>query len=131
LTPQGIALLDVYVGEAGVLTGSMRVAHEARERAEEEDSARDAAARRRASERRRRVLEAQIAALEADLQSEQEIAERDGRRTRAPGAPERGLPGDGAQPQGGRAPGGAGQRTREWPGATAEGAAVPTARVGG
>jgi circadian clock protein KaiC len=76
LTPHGIELLDVYVGEAGVLTGSMRVAQEARERAEEEASARDADARRRASERRRRVLEAQIAALEADLQGEQEIAER-------------------------------------------------------
>jgi circadian clock protein KaiC len=75
-TPQGIELVDVYVGDGGVVTGSMRVAQEARERAAKEDRARDADSRRRASERRRRVLEAQIAALQADLQSEQEVAER-------------------------------------------------------
>ena len=31
LTPRGIDLLDVYVGPEGVLTGSMRLAQEARE----------------------------------------------------------------------------------------------------
>ena len=63
LTPHGIDLLDVYAGPEGVLTGSMRLAQEARERAEEVERARDADARRRGSERRRRAIEAQIAAL--------------------------------------------------------------------
>ena len=70
LTPHGIELQDVYVGPEGVLTGSMRLAQEARERAEEEERVRDAGVRRRGSERRRRVIEAQIAALRADLEEE-------------------------------------------------------------
>ena len=70
LTPRGIDLLDVYVGPEGVLTGSMRLAQEAREKAEEAERARDADVRRRGSERRRRALEAQIAALRAELEEE-------------------------------------------------------------
>ena len=70
LTPRGIDLLDVYVGPEGVLTGSMRLAREAREKAEETERARDADARRRGSERRRRTIEAQIAALRGELEDE-------------------------------------------------------------
>jgi len=76
LTAQGMCLTDVYIGPAGgVLTGSARLAQEARERAE-------AAARRQEVERRRRMLEARRAATErqiAELRSalEQEQAEVD------------------------------------------------------
>jgi circadian clock protein KaiC len=76
LTSRGIELLDVYVGEQGVLTGSMRVAQEARERTGEEDRVRDAATKHRAWERRRRALEAQIAALQAELEDESDGARR-------------------------------------------------------
>ena len=34
ITPDGIDLVDVYTGPAGVLTGSLRIAQEARDRAE-------------------------------------------------------------------------------------------------
>src|SRR6185503_19902185 len=76
LTPHGIDLLDVYSGADGVLTGSMRLAQEARERAQEEEYAREADTRRRTAERRRRAIEAQIAALRADLQDAEAADQR-------------------------------------------------------
>jgi circadian clock protein KaiC len=72
LTSRGIELLDVCVGQEGVLTGSMRVAQEARERAGEAQRIQEADAKRRSSERRRRAIEAQIAALRADLEEEED-----------------------------------------------------------
>jgi circadian clock protein KaiC len=59
--------LDVYVGPEGVLTGSMRLAQEARERSERQKRERDLERERRLSDRRRQALEAQIAALQAEL----------------------------------------------------------------
>jgi circadian clock protein KaiC len=76
VTAHGIELQDVYVGEQGVLTGSMRVAQEARERAAEDERVRELESGRRASERRRRTLEAQIAALRAELEDEEEGVRR-------------------------------------------------------
>ncbi|HMF39627.1 MAG TPA: circadian clock protein KaiC [Polyangia bacterium] len=76
LTSRGIDLLDVYVGEQGVLTGSMRISQEARERVAEEDRVRDADSKRRASDRRRRALEAQIAVLRAELEGEEDGGRR-------------------------------------------------------
>jgi len=73
ITPRGIDLLDVYVGPEGVLTGSMRAAQEARERATEAERLSEAEARQRSSERRRRVLEAQIASLRAEMEGEEEL----------------------------------------------------------
>lgn len=71
LTDSGIQLIDAYVGAEGVLTGSARLAQEARER--------DAAlARKQATERRRRELarkhaatERQIAELRAAIEAEE------------------------------------------------------------
>jgi circadian clock protein KaiC len=60
LTPQGIDLLDVYLGPEGVLTGSMRAAQEARESA-------DRLAREQEMERKQRGLDAKRAALEAQM----------------------------------------------------------------
>jgi circadian clock protein KaiC len=72
LTDRGIKLQEVYVGPSGVLTGSMRVAQEAAERASELAQREDGERRRRELERRRRVVHAQIAALQAELDAEEE-----------------------------------------------------------
>jgi circadian clock protein KaiC len=76
LTPRGIELQDVYVGPEGVLTGSMRLAQEAREREAEAARRREAQSNLRLHERKRRALEAQIALLEAELEDEGQAAER-------------------------------------------------------
>ncbi|HOD36246.1 MAG TPA: circadian clock protein KaiC [Syntrophales bacterium] len=67
MSDRGVDLLDVYLGPSGVLTGSARAAMEAKERAEAAVS-RDLAQRSvREQEQKRKALEAQIAALEAEL----------------------------------------------------------------
>jgi circadian clock protein KaiC len=71
LTDHGIELLDVYVGAEGVLTGSMRLAQEAREEAQQAEVRREVERKRRLAERKRKVLEAQIAALQAELAAEE------------------------------------------------------------
>ncbi len=78
ITNHGIELLDVYVGPAGVLTGSARLAQEARELAEE--TIRRQGVRRQQVEReaRRRALEAQIAALHAELVAHNQIVQQAG-----------------------------------------------------
>jgi circadian clock protein KaiC len=75
LSNEGIHLIDVYVGPEGVLTGSARVAQEARER-EEELSRRHATERRRREvQRKRAVTEREILEMRAAIESEEaEIA---------------------------------------------------------
>jgi circadian clock protein KaiC len=75
LTSSGVDLRDVYVGPEGVLTGSMRLAQEARERAAEAERRRATQGRLRGHERKRRALEAQIALLRAELEEEGEAVE--------------------------------------------------------
>jgi circadian clock protein KaiC len=70
ISPQGIELLDVYVGPEGVLTGSARLAQEAKERAERMRREDDAQRKQLELERRRKALDAQIAALQAQFESE-------------------------------------------------------------
>jgi len=72
ITPQGIELLDVYVGEEGVLTGSMRAAQENREKAAAQSRANEMQRRQRELSRKRAVLEAQIAALRAEFEALEE-----------------------------------------------------------
>jgi circadian clock protein KaiC len=72
LTDGGVALKDVYVGPEGVLTGSMRQAQEARERAASVGRRQEIERRRRELERRRKALEAQIAAQRAQFEAEQD-----------------------------------------------------------
>ena len=75
LTSSGIEMIDAYVGPDGVLTGSARVAQEARER--EAELARSQATERRRRElmRKRAVTERQVADLMAALEAEEsEIA---------------------------------------------------------
>jgi circadian clock protein KaiC len=71
LTANGIQLREAYVGAAGVLTGSMRLAQEAKERAGALEQQREVAAKVRSFERKRRALEAQIAALRSELEEEE------------------------------------------------------------
>lgn len=76
LTNSGVQLRPVYVGVEGVLTGSMRLAQEAKERAEEVIRRQQAQSRQRQLERRQNAIRAQIAALQAELEMEaQESAE--------------------------------------------------------
>jgi len=67
ITNRGIDLLDVYIGPEGVLTGSMRVAQEAREKAQALERRQDEARKQREIDARRAALEAQIAALHAEV----------------------------------------------------------------
>ena len=86
LTARGVDLRDVYVGPEGVLTGSMRLAQEARERAAEAERRRETEGRLRGHERKRRALEAQIALLRAELEEAGEavaLATSDERSRRA------------------------------------------------
>jgi circadian clock protein KaiC len=75
LTSRGIELKEVYVGPEGVLTGSMRLAQEARDRAADLTRQQVIEARRRDLERKRRVLEAQISAQRAQFESDEKELE--------------------------------------------------------
>ena len=76
LTDHGVELKDVYVGPEGVLTGSMRLAQEAREKAAALTREQEIERRRRELERRRQALEAQITAQRAQFEAEQDELER-------------------------------------------------------
>jgi circadian clock protein KaiC len=72
ITDRGIELQDVYVGPEGVLTGSMRLAQEARERAAALSRQQEIDRRRRELERRRLALEAEIASRREQFAAEEE-----------------------------------------------------------
>ncbi len=75
LSDRGIELRPVYLGPQGVLTGSARLAQEARETAEAAARRQDIERRQRALARRRHQLERQIEDLQAELEAEaREIA---------------------------------------------------------
>jgi circadian clock protein KaiC len=67
LTDHGIELSDVYVGPAGLLTGSARMAQEARERAELLFTSQSDQRQTAALERKRHLLESQMTALRAEF----------------------------------------------------------------
>ena len=70
LTDHGIELRNVYLGIAGVLTGSARIAQEAQEAREMLQAQQEAERQRSVRERKRKAIEAQIAALQAELEGE-------------------------------------------------------------
>jgi len=86
ITSKGVALQEVYVGPEGVLTGSMRAAQEARERAGRLARRQDIQRRQREIDRRRAATRAQIAALHVELEAAQVeadlIADQDDARER-------------------------------------------------
>jgi circadian clock protein KaiC len=74
ITRDGIKLVDVYLGHEGALTGSARVAQEAREQAEAAQRRAQEAQLRIKLERRRQAVEGQIRALQEELAAEQHEA---------------------------------------------------------
>jgi circadian clock protein KaiC len=74
LTERGIDLLDVYVGPAGVLTGSARLRQEAAEKAAALVRGQQVEARQRELERKREALEARLTALRKDFEAEEQEA---------------------------------------------------------
>jgi circadian clock protein KaiC len=72
LTDHGVELVDVYLGAEGVLAGSARLSQEARERAAAAARQEELAALRRRLDRRKSAVEAQILALRAELEAEEE-----------------------------------------------------------
>lgn len=79
ITSQGIQLREVYLGPQGVLTGTARIALESRERTEiafiQEESQRE----KTLADVRRKIVEAQIAALQAELLAGNIESERRGK----------------------------------------------------
>ena len=72
LTDHGVELKEVYAGPEGVLTGSMRVAQEAREQAATLSRQQEIERRQRDLERKRQALENQIAAQRGQFEAEQD-----------------------------------------------------------
>jgi circadian clock protein KaiC len=72
LTSHGVQLRNVYLGQAGVLTGSLRLAQEARDRNEAMLGRQEIEQKQALLERKRKALEAQIAALQMQLESEEQ-----------------------------------------------------------
>ncbi len=68
---EGIKLVDVYSGPAGVLTGSARLSQEAMEKAEALLKKEDINSMERAIERKRKVKDAKIAQLAAEFEQEE------------------------------------------------------------
>lgn len=69
LTPEGIRMIDVYVGSAGVLTGTARLAQESREREAENARVEEVNRRERELQRRQLALQAQLEALQLELET--------------------------------------------------------------
>jgi circadian clock protein KaiC len=74
LTDHGVELREVYIGASGVLTGSARIAQEALENAEVLTRKHDVERKKREIKRKRKALEAQIATLHVDFESQESEA---------------------------------------------------------
>lgn len=70
ITRHGLDILDVYVGPEGVLTGSARLSQEARERDEKAAVLSEIARLESNMEKRRAVMEAQLAQIRSEFESE-------------------------------------------------------------
>jgi len=76
MSHNGIELIDVYKGEGTVLTGSARIAQEARERAEATAAKQEVQAQRCVIEREQAIAEAEIEALRATVKARGEDLKR-------------------------------------------------------
>jgi circadian clock protein KaiC len=72
---QGIELVDVYLGPAGMLTGSARIAQAAKERARETAGRRDVTRQQAVMLSKRKAFEARIAALQAQIIAQDQATE--------------------------------------------------------
>ncbi len=70
LTSHGLKFRDVYLGAAGLLTGSARMAHEAKEASDAVLANDEMKTRKAVLQRRSKVLETQIATLQLELETE-------------------------------------------------------------
>jgi len=77
LTKAGIQLLDVYVGPSGLVTGSARVAQEAKERVEAEERKQQLQRKTLEMKESRQQLEAQIAKMRSDFEIQEQSLLRD------------------------------------------------------
>ncbi|HJY62625.1 MAG TPA: KaiC 1, partial [Ignavibacteria bacterium] len=71
LTDNGIELLDVYVGQEGVLTGSARLSQETKDSAEQVMRQQEINRKQIGLERKRVAMEAQIAELRGEFEAEE------------------------------------------------------------
>ena len=71
LSSEGIKLREAYIGPEGVLTGSARLAQEAKEKAAQLLRQQEISRRSREADRRRREITAQIAVLQAQLEEDE------------------------------------------------------------
>jgi circadian clock protein KaiC len=76
LTDHGVELRDVYVGTEGVLTGSARMAQEAKEKAATDARDQQRERTKRELARKRKALDARIAALQAEFEGDEDEAQR-------------------------------------------------------
>lgn len=72
LTSKGVELREVYLGEAGMLTGSARVTQEANDASAALLSRQEIERKQLLLERKRRALDAQMAALQLELETEEQ-----------------------------------------------------------
>jgi circadian clock protein KaiC len=76
LTNEGIKIVDVYLGPAGMLTGSARVSQVSKEKAEKLAREQEIERKQRILEQKRQTLEAQITELKTQFESEKLEYER-------------------------------------------------------
>ena len=72
ITGKGIKLMEVYLGEDGVLTGSSRLSQEAREKEKKRLIKEELERKKLAIDHRRKLIQAQIEALRAGFKAEEE-----------------------------------------------------------
>ncbi len=70
LSNNGIELIDVYLGPAGMLTGSARVSQISKENSEKLERQEEIERKQRILEQKRKTMKAQIAELQAQFESE-------------------------------------------------------------
>lgn len=71
ITSEGVKLKEAYLGSEGALTGSARLAQEARDKQIQDGASMAAKHRAAIFERKKRSLEAQVAALQAEIEAEE------------------------------------------------------------
>lgn len=76
LTGHGVELRDVYLGGGGMLMGSARLFQEAKDASESALLRQDIESRELLQKRKRRAVEAQITALQLELESEEQETQR-------------------------------------------------------
>jgi len=72
ITSKGVDIIDVYTGPSGVLTGTARLAQETKDKAAEVQRSEETGRLQRDLERKRKLMEAQVAALQAEFAAKEE-----------------------------------------------------------